>query len=332
MCPRAALPTAQAPFAVGVRQTVVVSSEDPTRQLPTTVWYPAVPPGQPRPAPAPHPLGLPHDASPGLQPIGTPCPVVAFSHGNSGFALQSTFLTTHLARLGAIVIAPDHVGNTFAEMAALGDDDAARREVHRAARTRRPGDLVDALRSLVDRPGAIALDPRQLPPVDPERLGLLGHSFGGWTAIKGAARERRVRAVCALAPVAEPFVGRRAFDPGELPLPPGVHALLLAAADDVLVDLETSILPLVDRLGPAARLEIIDRADHFHFCDGLALLHRMHENNPRASQLRPTRPFAELRGEAEMHALLRDRVGGFFAEAFGLMTDGDGARAEAVQA
>ncbi|MEZ4291349.1 MAG: hypothetical protein R3E53_12750 [Myxococcota bacterium] len=110
-----------------------------------------------------------------------------------------------------------------------------------------------------------------------------------------------------------------------------MHALLLAAADDVLVDLETSILPLVDRLGPAARLEIIDRADHFHFCDGLALLHRMHENNPRASQHDRRDPSQTARGGGDARAA-RDRVGGFFAEAFGLMTDENGARAEAVQA
>ena len=174
-------------------------------------------------------------------------------------------------------------------------------------------------RALVDgRSGAEASGTGDaLPPVDPARLGALGHSFGGWTAIKLAALEPRLRAVCGLAPVAEPFVGRRAFADGELPLPSGVRSLVLAARDDVLVDLDTSIRPLFERLGPGARLEIIDDADHFHFCDGIGLLHRMHEANPREGQPRPTRPFAELQPEDAMHALLSGRVTRFFADTIG---------------
>ena len=35
-------------------------------------------------------------------------PVVLFSHGFAGFRLQSSFLTSHLAVQGMIVVAPDH--------------------------------------------------------------------------------------------------------------------------------------------------------------------------------------------------------------------------------
>jgi len=153
------------------------------------------------------------------------------------------------------------------------------------------------------------------PAVDEQHIGAVGHSYGGWTSMKLPARDPRVRALCGLAPASEPFVGRKAFDASELPIDPAIELLVIAAEDDVLVDLESSIRPLVERLGDHARLEVLDRADHFHFCDGVELLHRMHENNPRPSQSRPTRPLAQLRGEAETHAFLNARVTRFFRDA-----------------
>jgi pimeloyl-ACP methyl ester carboxylesterase len=174
------------------------------------------------------------------------------------------------------------------------------------------------IRALLDGPaasmaaGVSPLPSARIPALDPTRVGVIGHSFGGWTALKLPALDERVRAVCSLAPASEAFVGRNAFSPGELPLRGDVHALVIAARDDVLVDLETSVLPLFERLGPKASLEILDDADHFHFCDGIELLHRLHESHPREAQPRPTRPWRELRGERETQALLADLVSTFF--------------------
>lgn len=301
--------TIRGPYAVGVVHTLIPRPDAADRSLPTEIWYPAFPPAGDGPR-ASHPLGLPYDAFPDLAPIAGPCPLVVFSHGNSGYRQQSTFLMTHLARAGFVVAAPDHVGNTFPEMLALKGEEA-RRAVHRETRRQRPADLHAVLRALLDTPAEATLP---LPALDPTRIASLGHSFGGWTALKLPALDRRIRAVCALAPVSEPFVGRRAFEPQELPLPAEVHTLVIAARDDVLVDLETSLLPLFARLGPGASLEILDDTDHFHFCDGIELLHRMHESNPRAGQRRPTRPFQELRGERETQTLLADRILAFFSQ------------------
>jgi dienelactone hydrolase len=302
------------PHAVGLRTTTIAAAPrpgEPERRLPTAIWYPAADAPAEAEA-APHPLGLPHRAALDLTTLDRPCPLVVFSHGNSGLREQSTFLTTHLASWGFVVAAPDHVGNTFREMLALPDDEA-RRATHRRMREQRPYDLLGVVRALLEG-GA---RPEGLPPLDAARLGALGHSFGGWTAIKLAALEPRLSAICGLAPVAEPFVGRKAFAPSELPLPEAMRTLVIAARDDVLVDLETSIEPLFQRLGPGARLEIVERADHFHFCDGIPLLHGLHEASPREGQPRPTRPLAELRSESSMHALLGERVTRFFAEAIG---------------
>jgi predicted dienelactone hydrolase len=253
-----------------------------------------------------------HQASYDLPARPQPAPLVAFSHGNSGFGQQSTFLTTHLASWGYVVAAPDHVGNTFVEMLALEDEDE-RRAVHLRARSQRPHDITGVIRALLDE----AHERDRLPPLESNRLGVLGHSFGGWTSLKIAALEDRIRSVCCLAPVSEPFVGRKAFDAEELPLASQIETLIVAARDDVLVDLDSSIQPLFERLGPGANLDVIDGADHFHFCDGIETLHKMHENNPRPNQLRPTRPLAELRSENEMHEILNERVGRFFEQSLG---------------
>ena len=312
------------PHPVGAIQTEIAAPRDaldPARRLPCEIWYPAR--DQTREharehagerttkhPPAPHPLGLPHRAATGLPPISEPASLIAFSHGNAGLRQQSTFLMTHLASWGFVVVAPDHVGNTFAEMMGLTDEDL-RREIHLRARTQRPSDLLATIRALLDEGHAVD----DLPPLRPDAVGVLGHSYGGWTSLKLPALEPRVRALCSLAPVSEAFVGRKAFDASELPIDSAIELLVIAAEDDVLVDLESGIRPLVARLGPHARLETLDRADHFHFCDGVELLHRMHENNPRPNQCKPTRPLAQLRGEAETHAFLNRRVTAFFQDA-----------------
>jgi dienelactone hydrolase len=313
------------PFPVGVVQTSIDSpylsrpaspsatSDSSNRTLPTEIWYPAEA-GQREREDAHHPMGARHRAGVNLAPRqGIACPLIGFSHGNSGLRQQSTFLMTHLASWGIVVVAPDHVGNTFPEMMALPDENA-RKATHRRVRGQRPHDLHAVIQALLD--GDLLKD--ALPRLDGNHLGLLGHSFGGWTTLKVPALEARVKAICCLAPASEPFVGRKAFDPEELPLSPDIASLILAAEDDVLVDLETSIRPLHDRLGEKARLEVIERSDHFHFCDGIEMLHKMHENNPRENQLRPTRPLAELRDELEMHTFLNERVMRFFGANFGI--------------
>lgn len=303
-------PSQRGPHPVGVIETRIPSPDDPLdrdRVLPTAIWYPARPGVRERDDAA-HPLGLPHRATTNLSPLlDEPFPLVVFSHGNSGLRQQSTFLMTHLASHGFVVAAPDHVGNTFDEMMALETDDE-RREVHLRARTQRPVDIGRVITALIDE----GTESSRRPAIDPARIGALGHSFGGWTALKIPARESRVRSVCCLAPASEPFVGRRAFDEGELPLSPEVAALVLAAADDVLVDRSQSIDPLFARLGDHARLEWMDDADHYHFCDGAELLHKVHENTPRPNLPRSPRPIASLRREGDAHTWLNERVTDFF--------------------
>jgi predicted dienelactone hydrolase len=308
------------PHPVGVLTLDVPDPADPGRRLPTDVWFPAdagALPADPAAPRASHPFGRPHDAFEGAAPARGRFPLVAFSHGNSGLRRQSTFLTTHLASHGFVVAAPDHAGNTFPEM--LGLSEEQRKEVHLLVRARRPSDLraaVDAVLAIADDTGG-----QRLPALDATRIGSLGHSFGGWTALKLPRLDPRVRAVCGLAPASEPFVGRKAFEPDELPLSPGIPALLVAAAEDVLVDIDTSVRPLFARLAAPRALVVVDRSDHFHFCDGIALLHGMHVANPRARATRPTLPADALLDEARMHRAVRAAVTAFFAAALAAGAD-----------
>jgi predicted dienelactone hydrolase len=296
------------PHPVGVRVLAVRDPRIEGRVLATDVWYPAEPGEAGRTERAEHPFGQPHDAIPEARPAPGPHPVVVFSHGNSGLRRQSTFLTTHLASHGFLVAAPDHAGNTFFEM--LGAGEEARQRIHFEARRSRPGDLALALEAALGLAGE-----RDAPLADPERIGALGHSFGGWTALKLVGLEPRVRAVCGLAAASEPFVGRKAFAEGELPFDPPRPVLLVSGVDDVLVDLATSTAPLFARLAAPRALVGVRGADHFHFCDGIELLHGMHERNPRPAQPRPTRAGAELLPPERMHRLLRGLVAAFFRAA-----------------
>jgi predicted dienelactone hydrolase len=159
------------------------------------------------------------------------------------------------------------------------------------------------------------------PAIDPRRIASLGHSFGGWTAIKLACRDPRIRAVCGLAPASEPFVGRKAFEPGELPLAQDRPVLLIAGMNDVLVDVGTSVRPLFARMADPRALIGVAQTDHFHFCDGVELLHGMHVANPRENQTQPTAAYAELLSEERIHRILNGLVASFFSTVFAGRSD-----------
>jgi len=301
--------TQRGPHPVGVATLDLQDPERPQRRLLTDVWYPAHPGSFEGSKPASHPINQPHDARNDAAPATGTFPLIAFSHGNSGLRRQSTFLTTHLASWGFVVTAPDHTGNTLFEMIKVKDEES-RKQVHLEARENRPRDLSTAIEVVVSPP---AEQRERWPSVDAERIGVLGHSFGGWTALKMPARDARIAAICGLAPASEPFVGRKAFEKDELPFAQAIPTLLVAALEDVLVDVDTSVTPLYERLGEPRALLGLAGADHFHFCDGISILHGLHERNPREKQTRETQRFADLIPEAQTHEALRAVVACFFA-------------------
>jgi dienelactone hydrolase len=281
-------PFARGPHPAGVTS---VESEDAARRrtLPIEVWYPAddahrgqdLDPAtragyRPMPAAAPLPQAAVRDAAPAPGRHA----VVAFSHGFAGHRCQSTFLCTHLASHGYVVVAPDHVGNTTVEVMLEAmriyqghegppDPEAMTGRVLEIAGLR-PGDVSHAL-DLVLGGGVPAAGE-----VDPERVAVTGHSFGGWTTLMVAGRDARVRAAVPLAPAGgaldqpvNPFEGAL-----ELDWPREVPTLYVVAERDSLLPLR-GMHELLARTPGRRSMVVLSDTDHQHFCDNAEQIHEL---------------------------------------------------------
>jgi predicted dienelactone hydrolase len=166
-------PAKDGPYGVGL--TTLEWTDDRGKALVADAWYPADVAGEPDPYEPFVMTGLAHR---GADRVEGTWPVVAFSHGYSGFRDQSIFLTEWLASHGFVVVAPDHPDNTFFDL----DDDATA-----TVMLERPGDIS----SSVDRVQAefdVADD-----------FVMMGHSFGAWTTLAvagGVADFDWMRAFC----------------------------------------------------------------------------------------------------------------------------------------
>lgn len=144
---------------------------------------------------------------------GAKQPVIIFSHGFHGCATQSRFLTEALAAAGYLVFAPNHRD----ALCGGGEKSASNRPElsFRDAREWNDAtyrDRADDIRRLID---ALRSDQRFKKRADWSRLGLAGHSLGGYTVLGLAGawpswKLANVKAVLALSPYCEPFVDHRA--------------------------------------------------------------------------------------------------------------------------
>jgi len=273
---------------VGVRTGRV---ERAGRSLPLEVWYPAtdeyggqdlgeetgdrfeILPGLP---------SVRQDAVRDAAPRPGRRPLVASSHGYGGHRRQSTFLCTHLASHGYVVAAVDHVGNTIfdAMRAALAmqageprtDPDAILREFIPL----RPPDVSAAIDVVLG--GVAGLEDV----ADPERIGMAGHSFGGWTTLAVTARDRRIRAAFPLAPAggSSPLPVDPLRDSIDFRWDREVPTLFVVAARDTLLPL-AGMHELFGRTPPAKRMVVIENADHMHFCDRIEEVHELFRLMPQ---------------------------------------------------
>ncbi len=184
-------PSSLGPYAVGVT-TIQIEDGPEGRAIPVEIWYPAVPSegaevagyaltaGPLTLVEVKSPNGAVRDALTDLQGAGHP--LIAFSHGFGGVRFQSFYMTEYLASHGFVVAAPDHVGNTFLELVqqttALPTATMARLRPMDISRT------IDEVLARSDDPN----DPLYRM-VDPTRIGMAGHSFGGYTTIRIAGAE-----------------------------------------------------------------------------------------------------------------------------------------------
>ena len=204
-------------------------------------------------------------------------PLVVFSHGFGAHRRQSSFLCTHLASHGYVVAAMDHTGNTIMEMvqmmmaAQMGaaeppDPAAILSEIIPA----RPADVS----FVIDRLLAGAAE--GLPGIDAERIGMSGHSFGGWTTLMVAGRDRRIRAALPLAPAGgwSPLPSRPLTDALDFAWGRDVPTLFLVADSDTILPLR-GMRELLARTSSTKRMVILANADHMHFCDQIEQIHEL---------------------------------------------------------
>lgn len=242
------------------------------RTLPVDVWYPAtaqhlgedladatrdhyeVMPGMPE---------VTQDAVRDANAEIGPFPLIVFSHGFGGDKRQSTFFCTHLASHGFVVAAMDHVGNTTADMLASAAAPEDPNEMSTFIEDR-PFDASFVVDRMLAGDGGVS--------VDAGRIGMSGHSFGGWTTLMTVGRDERVGAALPLAPaggISRDNKGNPVSSPLSdalnLDWPRAVPTLYLVADLDSVLPL-SSMQDLNDQT-ENARSVVLVNADHFHFAD-----------------------------------------------------------------
>jgi predicted dienelactone hydrolase len=140
-------------------------------------------------------------------------PLVVFSHGFSGCNTQSKFLMEAFAEAGYLVLAPNHEdarcgsahgGNLtggFGPKESFIDPSKWSDETYRS-RAADVGEVINAALKSKKFEGVA---------VDPRRIGLAGHSLGGYTALGLAGawpswRDPRIKAVLALSAYCTPYM------------------------------------------------------------------------------------------------------------------------------
>jgi dienelactone hydrolase len=189
-----------------------------------------------------------------------PFPLVLFSHGNNGIRFQSFFFAAHLASHGFVVISPDHHGNTFVDsLLGVVDPQVA---------VNRPLDmsfLIDQFLAMNTETGNFFAGA-----IDPARIGLSGHSFGGYTtfALAGGAgplgtfTDARVKAIFPQAPAA--------LFPDEFFATIVIPSLIVGGSIDVTTPFDANQQRPFDHLPTGASVvgvAELDDAGHFTFSD-----------------------------------------------------------------
>ncbi|WP_249674792.1 alpha/beta hydrolase family protein [Pseudomonas abieticivorans] len=217
-------------------------------------------------------------------------PLVLLVHGWAGFRREATFIGTHLASHGYVVVSPDVPSSTFQDVDAflnsqepLGNAANLNAHLEEVALSRK--NIVPFLISTAaEKLNALTED-----------VGIVGASFGGWTALCAPAWDTRIAAIVpmcpanSMAPTVDPSSSALDIDwAWNRPTP----TLQLVADRDAL-------LPLYGQLnafrsipvGAWKRMVILANADHNHFVDNIDVGQEwLREYAQRLSRLFPNGP------------------------------------------
>jgi dienelactone hydrolase len=227
-------------------------------------------------------------------------PLILFSHSSGGGRKQSALLCEHLSSHGYVVAAMDHSEVVAPELARKDGETTPEKTARGEAWI---ANRVPDIRFLLDHLLGSQTN------LDPARIGIVGHSFGGWTAVAAPEVEGRIGAVVALAPA-----GSSQPKPGILPAKltfawgRDVPTLYLAAEYDVAIPL-SGLYELFERTPATRQLVILRRADHLHFMDHFAELHEtvraMEWPGDLAWMPKEMLPIGELCSEEEARLFVR---------------------------
>lgn len=237
-------PRQRGPYNVGARQVLFtkdsVDMPGTPRDLDTIVWYPTTDAATPVDDYYDAVLDAPVNLS------GGPYPMLLFSHGSCGYPAQSTFLAPLIASYGYVVVAPPHPGNTINEfpncLSALG-----------SSLVERPQDIIFVTNEMLAENADNASPFFGL--INPARLGMSGHSFGGLTTYLVQAQDPRFIMAMPMAPAA--------LGNSQLTVP----SLSMIGEIDGRVN-NDAVRAAYDRSSSPKIIVEIGRAGHYAFSDG----------------------------------------------------------------
>ena len=264
--PDLAPPDEPGPYGVG-RQVIEIEDSERDRPLVADVWYPTDPDATGDPSVYSFLPGIEFDSDTALADVPVsgegPFPLVVYSHGSGGLRYVASFFTELLASHGFVVASVDHVGNTAVELVTGDEPERAQVSLDRVLDVQF---LIDEMLAASQRSGD-AFEGA----VDPERVGVSGHSYGGFTtfaSVSGfsndlgeAPADDRIDALVAMAPASElnPVEDLEAVD---------VPTLLVSGTEDVTTPIDPDTERAWDSISgrPLWRVDITD-AGHQSFTD-----------------------------------------------------------------
>ena len=244
-------------------------------------------------------------------------PYIINMHGWSGFRVEFTYLSTHLASHGYLVVSPDIPGSTAGEVAAFFADPAI---------VNRPETLHDHVKGIRETrhiavPYLVQQGLDRLPVLD-EIVGFTGPSFGGWTALIAPRLDPRIKATVPQCPAGgNMYVEGTKQELG--PIDHGAPTLMLVGSRDSLLPLFGQFEIYHDLKRGTRRMIVLLGADHVHFGDDIAASHEWMDNFlGQIAKVWPTtdwdipsrivRPYAELAPAAPTNDLWRMVILGHF--------------------
>lgn len=276
---------ARGSYSVGVK-TLQLRDPSRSRSFTAEVWYPSpnkdsrisyeTTIGQ-------TPVKIPGQATRDAAPAPGKFPLIVASHGQPGTRYQFAYLSEHLASRGLVVANLEHTGSTYRDLT---------QQNYISSIVDRPLDILFALGEI----------PKLLPSADGNTVGLLGYSYGGYSVINAAGAgldgaalaeyckgsggegpcfaqgffgpleavrgakvlkpDPRIKAVFAMAPYAQPWVGASSLAGLKVPL------FIAVGEDDDVATYKRDGLEYFRKAGSANKyLLTLEKARHNPFVE-----------------------------------------------------------------